>query len=157
MNLLKSKRVLGAGFAVLVLFFGGLFFFLNRQVSQPDTDYMVAQQNLPTVSPEDIGMVVTVRSDKRAVMFELTKAENIKHVDYEIRYTHDVDGERVTEGLLGEMNIAEDGITKTDFRPFGTCSASVCRYDKDISDVLIVLKLDMKDGKSYQVQKNVDL
>lgn len=157
MNIFKNKKVLGAVLLVLVLFVGGLLIFLNRQSSQPATDYMVAEESLPTLDPEEIGMVVTVRSDKRAVMFELTKADNIKHVDYEIRYSHDVDGERVQEGLLGEMRIGIDGITKTDFRPFGTCSASVCRYDKGVSDVLIVLKLDMEDGKSYQVQKPVEL
>lgn len=158
MNLFKNKKVLSAIALVVVLFIAGIGVFLTRQSRQiPQDNTIVAEDNLPTLDPKDIGMVVTVRSDKKAVMFELTKADDIKHVDYVIQYTHNVDGERVSEGLLGEMNIAEDGITKTDFRPFGTCSSGVCRYDKDVKDVEIVLKVDTKDGKTYQIQQPVNL
>lgn len=158
MNYLKNKKILAVAGLVIVLFVAGVAVFISKQTNKPvASDSMVAEESLPTLSPEEIGMVVSVRADKKAIMFELKKAQNIKHVDYEIRYTHDVDGERVSEGLLGEMNISDDGITKTDFRPFGTCSSGVCRYDKDVADVKLVLKVEMKDGKIYQVEKPVTL
>lgn len=158
MNYLKNKKILAVVGVVVVLFVAGVAVFISRQSRQAIvSDSMVAEESLPSLSADQIGMVVTVRSDKKAIMFELKKAQNIKHIDYEIRYTHDVDGERVSEGLLGEMNIAGDGITKTDFRPFGTCSSGVCRYDKAIADVKIVLKVETKDGKTYQVEKPVTL
>jgi len=90
-------------------------------------------------------------------MFELTKADDIKHVSYEIDYTKSLEGEDVPEGILGEMNIAEDGITKTDFREFGTCSSGTCKYDKVVSDITIKLAVTKKDGKQYQVEKVVKL
>jgi hypothetical protein len=136
----------------------GLILFLNRQPQQaPQPQEIVAEENLPTLLPSEIGMVVTVRSDKRAIMFELKKAQNIKRVEYQILYGYVVDGQKQENGFLGEMNIAEDGITKTDYWPFGTCSSGVCRYDKDVSNVRIFLKVEMKDGKIYQVQKAVEL
>ena len=118
---------------------------------------MLQTQTLPTLTPEDIGMVVTVRKDKKALMFELTKSSDIKHVDYEIDYTKSLDGQNVPEGILGEMNIAQDGITKTDFRDFGTCSSGVCHYDNVVSDIKIILKVTKTDGKDYQVTQTVKL
>jgi hypothetical protein len=155
MEMLKDKKVVAALAAVLVLVFGGGAFLLSRNNSQaPEVNN---ESEVATLSPEDIGMVVTLRSDKRALMFELTKADDIKSVEYVINYEKEIDGEIVPEGILGVMNIAEDGITKTDFREFGTCSAGRCRYDEVVSDVTIDLKVTKKDGKDYQVQKVVKL
>lgn len=142
---------------VLVVGVGVYAFLRSGQSNQSTTPDEFVNNQIPTLNPSDIGMVVTVRPDKRALKFELKKASDIKHVDYEIRYNHIVDGEQVGEGITGLMNIATDGITKTDYRPFGTCSGNVCRYDEGVSDVLIVLKVEKNDGKIYQVQDPVKL
>jgi hypothetical protein len=153
-ELFKNRKFLIGAVAVIVLLLAGAFLvFRGNSVQNVNT---VNEVEVLSLSPEDVGMKVTVREDKRAVMFELEKAEGITKVDYEIHYTHDVDGQRVQEGLLGEMNIAEDGITKTDFRPFGTCSAT-CRYDEDVADVVIYLKIEKEDGKIYEVEQPVEL
>ncbi|KKP95599.1 MAG: hypothetical protein US77_C0001G0022 [Microgenomates group bacterium GW2011_GWC1_38_14] len=159
MEKLKDRRIqLGLAIGAVAVLLIGLFLFTrsNNRASQAPIPNQFSTEELPKLSPEDIGMVVTVRSDKRAVMFELKKARDIKHVDYEIRYNHLVEGEQVEEGILGVMNIAEDGITKTDFRTFGTCSAT-CRYDIGVSDVMIILRVTKTDGKQYQVEKSVEL
>lgn len=148
--------MIGVIILVVLLLAGALFVFRGSVSKTNDLPQDQSEAPIPILSPEDVGMVVTVRQDKRALMFELKKAQDIKHVDYEIQYTHDVEGQEVQEGLLGEMNIAKDGITKTDYRPFGTCSA-VCRYDVGVSDVVIILKVEKKDGRIYQVQKSVEL
>jgi len=142
---------------VLLLLAGAVLFLTRNQNPAEDTTSMLQTQNLPSLKPEDIGMVVTVRSDKKALMFALTKATDIKHVSYEIDYNKELDGQTIPEGILGEMNIAEDGITKTDYRPFGTCSSGVCHYDKVVSDITIKLAVDKTDGKTYQVTKVVKL
>jgi len=69
----------------------------------------------------------------------------------------ELDGEEVSEGIFGEMNIAEDGITKTDMREFGTCSSGRCRYDEGVRDVKIILKITKDDGKIYSAEKSVEL
>lgn len=157
-NKLRNKKVyvIVAVFVLLALA-GGLFLFIRHQATPLEDDSMLSTQNLPSLKPEDIGMVVTVRSDKRALMFKLNKADDIEHVSYEIDYDKELDGQRIPEGVLGEMNIAEDGITKTDYRTFGTCSSGTCHYDKVVSDITIKLVVTKKDGKSYQVTKVVKL
>jgi len=159
-NKLRNKKVYAAVAVFLVLaILGGVFSLVRHSSTEKVAEdaSMIATSNLPTLKPEDIGMVVTVSKDKRALMFELTKADDIKHVDYEIDYTKSLDGEDVPEGILGEMNIADDGITKTDFRDFGTCSSGVCHFDTVVSDIKILLKVTKKDGKVYQVEQTVKL
>lgn len=158
MEQFKNKKVLAAVAVFLILAVLGGVFFLTRRESAPSApSESIVDSDLPTLTPEDIGMEVTVRSDGKALMFELTKAFDINSVEYTIEYEKEIDGERVPEGIFGIMNIADDGITKTDFREFGTCSSGKCRYDKVISDVKIILKVTKKDGKDYLVEKTVEL
>ena len=156
---LKNKKLLAAVAAFFILSVAGGAFFLSRNQNSSDspTEDITAESDLPILSPEDIGMIVTVRKDKNALMFELVKADDIAKVEYTIEYEKEIDGENVPEGIFGEMNIGEDGITKTDFREFGTCSAGRCRYDNVVSDIKITLKVTKKDGKEYQVEKTVKL
>lgn len=157
---LKDKKILSIlGILIAIaLIGGGLFFFLNNSSdSDSPSDEFIDASNLPELSPEDIGMVVTVREDNQAVMFELTKADDIEHVEYTIEYEAQTEEGIANQGIFGEMNIGKDGITETDFREFGTCSAGKCRYDDVVSDITINLKVTKKDGKEYQVQKIVKL
>ena len=158
MERLKNKKLIAAAAAFLILaVLGGMFFLGRRNSSQSPSDEIIETSDLPKLSPEDVGMEVTVRKDGKALMFELTKADDIELVEYTIEYEKEIDGERVPEGIFGEMNIAEDGITKTEYREFGTCSSGKCRYDNVVSDIKIVLKVTKKDGKEYQVEKIVKL
>lgn len=158
MEILKDKKVIGFLTIAVVLIIGGAVFAFMRGAGSSSTpsDNFV-QEELPVLTPEDIGLEVTVRQDGKALMFEVAKADDIERIEYEITYEKEIDGEAVSEGLYGEMNIAVDGITKTDFREFGTCSSGVCRYDKVVSDVKITMKVTKKDGKVYLVEKSVSL
>lgn len=156
MSWLKNKKVVAVIVIVLMLLvIGGVVAVTRKQSPSPD-DGLVSK-NLPKLDPSEIGMVVIVRKDNKALMFELTKAADIKHVEYTIEYDKEVDGEKVPEGVFGIMNIAEDGITKTDFREFGTCSSGKCRYDKVVSDIKITLTVTKKDNKDFLVEKIVKL
>lgn len=158
MEQFKNKKVITAVAVFLVLTILGAVFFLTRSKSVPPTpSESIADSELPTLTSSDIGLEVTVRSDGKALMFELAKAFDINSVEYTIEYEKDIDGEKVPEGIFGIMNIAQDGITKTDYREFGTCSSGKCRYDKVISDIKITLKVTKKDGKDYLVEKIVKL
>lgn len=158
MNQLKNKKLIAAVAVFLILALaGGAFLWMRQGSSQEAPSDGITESDLPSLSPEDIGMEVTLRKDNQALMFELTKAEDINLVEYTIEYEKEVEGETANEGIFGVMNIGEDGITKTDFREFGTCSAGKCRYDNVTSDITINLKVTKKDGKEYQVQKIVKL
>ncbi len=154
-KLLQNKVLLAVVAGAVILIVGGFLIFSRKSASNTvDTS---PQAQVLTLSTKDFGMVTTLRDDKKAVMFEITKPTGIVHVEYQITYTKDVNGEQVPEGIYGEMNIAKDGITKTDFREFGTCSSGKCRYDKVISDVKIILKIQKDDGKTYSAEETVKL
>ena len=157
MDYLKDKRILALIAALLILVIGGVALAFMRGNSTPNPADQFVEENLPTLSAEDIGLEVTLRGDKRAIMFEVTKYDDIERIEYEITYEKEIDGESVPEGLYGEMNIALDGITKTDYREFGTCSSGVCRYDEVVSDIKITMKVTKKDGKVYSVEETVSL
>jgi hypothetical protein len=156
---IKDKKflgIIGVVIALLVLAAGAFFVFGNDPETEDPYDSMEST-SLPELSPEDIGMVVTVRDDNRALMFELTKAEDIEYVEYIIEYVAETEEGTANQGIFGEMNIGKDGITETNFREFGTCSAGKCRYDNVISDVTINLKVRKTDGKEYKVTEIVEL
>jgi hypothetical protein len=145
------------GVLVALLVVGGIFAATRGGGSESEDDDLSIGAGLPELSPEDIGMEVTVREDGRALMFELTKADDIEKVEYTIEYEAQTEEGVANQGIFGEMNIGKDGITKTDFREFGTCSAGRCRYDNVVSDITINLKVIKKDGKEYQVQEIVKI
>ncbi len=158
MEILKNKKIIAAVAVFLILALaGGAFLWMKQGSSQEAPSDEITESDLPTLTPEDIGMEVTVRQDNKALMFELTKADDIELVEYTIEYEKEVEGETANEGIFGVMEIGKDGRTDTDFREFGTCSAGKCRYDNVISDITINLKVTKKDGKEYQVQEIVKL
>lgn len=157
-RLKQNKPLLGVVLIIaLGILISGLYFLAPKNKSNLNNPTSSFDEQIETISPKEIGLEVTVRSDNRAIMFEITKPDGIKHVEYQITYTKDLDGEEVSEGIFGEMNIAEDGITKTDFREFGTCSSGRCRYDQGVRDVKIILKITKDDGKVYSAEKSVEL
>lgn len=156
MSWLKNKKVVAGIVTVLMLLvIGGVVAVTKKQNPAPDDS--TVSKNLPKLDPSEIGMIVTLRKDNKAIMFELTKTQDIVHVEYTIEYDKEVDGEVVPEGVFGVMNIAQDGITKTDFREFGTCSSGKCRYDKVVSDIKIILTVTKRDNKDYLVEETVKL
>ena len=159
MEYLQHKKIIAAIAVFLILAIAGGIFLFVKQGSSPSnpSEDIIETSDLPSLSPEDIGMEVTVRKDGKALMFELTKADDIELVEYTIEYEKEIDGETVPEGIFGMMEIGKDGITKTDFREFGTCSSGRCRYDNVVSDIKITLKVTKKDGKEFQVEKIVKL
>lgn len=158
MEQLKNKKIIAAVAVFLMLAIAGGVFLWTRQGSgNENPSDEITESDLPTLSPEDIGMEVTVREDGKALMFELTKAEDIELVEYTIEYEKEVEGETANEGIFGIMEIGKDGRTDTNYREFGTCSAGKCRYDNVTSDITINLKVTKKDGKEYQVQQIVKL
>lgn len=164
LNKTNKKLLIAVVIVVVVLIIGAglLYFLIGGSSSSSDetsgSEYSL-DSDLPELKPEDIGMEVSVREDGRAIMFELTKADDIKYVEYIIEYEAESDeGGIINQGIFGEMNIGEDGITKTDFREFGSCSAGKCKYDVVVSDATINLtRVEKEDGSVYRVTKIVKL
>ncbi|MBI2622684.1 MAG: hypothetical protein HYW64_01140, partial [Candidatus Levybacteria bacterium] len=118
----------------------------------------ISEQVIPTVLPADLGLALMLRSDKKALKFEITNIDGIESVDYQISYTKEINGEEVPEGLIGEIKVKPgDKKIAIDYREFGTCSSGVCRYDKVVSAIKLTLKIVKTDGKVLQAEDSIEL
>jgi len=140
---------------LIVVASGGAFFLSQKKSTNTITSSDNSAQQIKTISPEELGLVATLRDDKKAIKFEITKPQGIKNVEYQITYTKELNGEQVPEGLFGE--IKEGQKLSIEYREFGTCSSGRCRYDKVISDVKIILKVTKNDGSILSSEKTVSL
>ena len=151
-----------AAVVVLAIVVGGGVYFITRGGSPKQAQNASQQQQeqmVQTLTPDQVGLQITIRPDKNAMQFVLNNAADITHVEYTITYTANQKGQEVNQGLFGEIDNANGSSSiKTDkYREFGTCSSGVCRYDTVVSPVKLTLKITKKDGNIYSVEKTVDL
>lgn len=152
----KLYLVIAAVVVLAVVVAGGLVVLSQRATTQGPVAQI--QQQVLTLSPEDVGLQIAFRSDNKAMKFTLTKASDIKAGEYEISYTKEIKGEQVPDGLIGDVDITPgDQTAGIGFREFGTCSSGVCRYDTVVSPVTLTLKITKTDNKVYQVTKTVTI
>lgn len=156
-----KKVLLGLGALVILLLIGGIYYALSSQKSssrQASITPEVQNEEIPEISPEELGLTLTLRSDKKAIKFEIANASDIESVEYQISYMKMLNDEEIPEGLIGEVKKkSQDKKIAIDYREFGTCSSGVCRYDKVISPVTVTLKIVKQDGKVYQAEDKINL
>lgn len=166
-NLLKNKVALIVAVVVLVAAIGGGFFVLNSKSKNSEPTIASEQQDIPKMSPEEIGLSLALSSDGHKVIIRIEKTDNIKSAEYELSYMalpavipgvmsdgDDGGDGKVSQGALGEFEIQEGSPAEAEV-VLGTCSAT-CRYDKDVSDVKVTLKVQKKDRKTYIVEKSLE-
>lgn len=154
---MKEKKVIAAVLIVIVVVVAGVFLFSNRSKPQEEKTAENKEETvIPTINPDELGLTVTLRNDKKAIKFEITNTSDIESVEYQISYDKEADGEQISEALIGEAK-KESGKVSITYREFGTCSSGVCRYDTVISPVTVILKITKTDGKIYQAEKTVEL
>lgn len=156
---MNKKILIPSLIAVFLLVIGGVYFLSSQNSAQKkvNTTPIVDEEVIPTIVPSNLGLTMTLRSDKKAVKFEIKKSKDISLVEYQISYTKEINGEQVPEGLIGEVKPKDDGSISIDYREFGTCSRNVCRYDKVISEVKLTLKITKTDGKVYSSEDTIEL
>jgi flagellar basal body-associated protein FliL len=162
----KKKGFLIALVVVLVLLLGGGgFYFISSKNKAPAQDEQADQSDqVLTLSPEEIGLTVEPKSDKKAVKIKIEKAGDIKSIEYQVTYEADSTAEekaeggdpRVQRGITGDADV-KDSSYESDWLDLGSCSRNVCRYDTGVEKVDVTLKIVKKNGKTYEVQKSVDL
>ena len=154
----RDKLIIIAGGVLLIfLIAAGYYFFLAKKPS-PQASTPVPEQTeevIPTISPDELGLTFIARKDGKAVKFEITNAQDIESVDYEISYL--TEGE-IPRGVIGSITKAEGEETiSIDYEPLGSCSSGKCKYDTGVSSVKLVLKITKSDGKAYQAEKTLEL
>jgi len=72
---------------------------------------------------------------------------------YDAQVTEDGESATVPRGAVGELTI-RGGIAQAEV-DLGTCSANVCKYDKVVSDVKVVIKVNFENGEIGAVEDTI--
>ncbi len=164
MKFLKTRngKIAAGVVAVLVVVSGYLLFAPKPQAEE---EPVVQDQSVQSISAEDLGLTLTTKPDGKAVMFEITKLDGIKSLEYELVYEADSTaaeiaegGEpRVQRGITGDADTSGKSTFESEWLDLGSCSRNVCRYDSGVESVSLTLKLNKADGKILQSEKTLEL
>ena len=158
MEFIKKNALIVGVIAVVVLGIGGYFIWVRSQ-DQGLTPIREELQNAKQMAPEGIGLELTLRSDKKAVIVRATNVSGIKSFEYELTYDAEVteDGETVVvpRGAVGELTI-RGGVAQAEV-DLGTCSVNVCKYDKVVSNIKVVIKVNFENGEIGAVEDEIPL
>jgi flagellar basal body-associated protein FliL len=161
----KNKGVIVAIVVVLVLLLGGGgYYFMSAKKAPVEEEQADQTDQVLTLSPEEIGLTVEPKSDKKAVKIKIEKAGDIKSIEYQVTYEADSTAEekaeggdpRVQRGITGDADMSGASY-ESDWLDLGSCSRNVCRYDTGVEKVDVTLKVVKKNGKTYEAQKSIDL
>lgn len=158
MEFIKKNALIVGLIAVVVLGVGGYLIWVRSQ-NQSLTPRGEEQQNIKQMAPSDIGLELSLRSDKKAVIIKANNVSGIKSFDYELTYDAEVtdEGEArvVPRGAVGELTI-RGGVAQAEV-DLGTCSANVCKYDNVVSSIKVVVKVNFENGEIGAVEDTVSV
>lgn len=164
---MKDKRLI-LGVAVFLLIVLGGIFILYTNKKPVNTKKSSQVNSILSLKPEEIGLKLTLSPDRKRVKFSADKLKDVKRLEWEFSYDADIpvsdvvpaeQGGKVTQSFGGEADIKPgQNSYESIFRELGTCSTGgLCRFDKGISKVNLILKVTKTDGKIYQIQDSISL
>lgn len=159
----RNNQIITGVVVVLLLISGFLIFGKKSKTVQQDT---TQDQTVQKLSAEDLGLIITPKPDKKAIKFSISKASDIKSIEYELTYEADSTAQEISEGgearvqrgITGDAKIdSGKGSYESEWLDLGSCSKNICRYDTGVKSVSLTLKIVKQDGKVYQSEKSLDL
>src|SRR3989338_4854945 len=145
---MKDKKVVIAIVVVALLVITGLAYFLftRNAANTEEEEFGEFEEELPALKPEEVGLEMEAQNNDQQVVFTLTKIDGISAVEYELTYFA-ADGQQ--RAVIGTVEM-EEGSDIIESKPLdlGSCSSGVCKYDKGVEKVDLLLKV-IKDGKDY--------
>lgn len=143
------------------------YFFLSSSGKEASTNTTseegFEEQSFRKLSPEDIGLTLTLNNAKNTVIMKITRLDGVKSIEYEAIYDAEVaeEGETnvVSRGVgpsTIEVKEGESQIVRPDI-VLGTCSRNVCKYDKVVSDVTFNVRVNFKDGDPGVIEQKISL
>jgi len=155
---MKNKLVLlGVGAVIFVIIVAGAIFMQNSKKSEVPIEEETVEEQAIQIKPEDIGLVLTPNAANTEVTMEITDVSKFNSFEYEMNYDADVDGEIVPRGAIGsgEVEPGESSITRE--ITIGTCSSGKCKFDKGVTKISFIIRLNLKDGQTGIVKKDLNL
>jgi len=159
MKAIKGKKLIVISVGVVVIIILGIsIFVLSTRQSQPKSPSAQANQQpgteiqaIPTITPKEIGLTLTMGSDGKRVIMEIANTKEIQSIDYELDYTS---SGGISRGTMGHNDVKNAQPIKQEI-VLGTCS-DVCHYDQDVSNIKLVVKVTKTDGNVYQAQVTLE-
>lgn len=153
----NKLALLGIGAVVIVIAIVGFIFLNNTKKSEEAGTPESVEEQAVTIKPEDIGLELSPSDDGTEVVMEITDVSKFNSFEYEMNYDAEVEGEVVPRGAIGsgEINPGEKSIKRS--ITIGTCSAGKCKYDKGVTKISFIIRLNLKDGQTGIVKKDLDL
>src|SRR5215467_10693713 len=101
--MLTNKKVLIGIiiFVVIIIVAAGGFFVMSKSKTSSQQSLQSQSQEVPILqklSSEDLGLTFTASSDKKKVQFSISKLDDIRDIDYEIKYDADASDEELADG-----------------------------------------------------------
>ena len=159
MEFIKKNVALVVIILVIVAGLGGFLLFNARANKTPAP--LAQEKEVKQMSPSDIGLILSVKPDKKAVIMKVTKLQGIESIEYEVSYDAEVteEGEpfNIPRGVVGSK-IETKGESEIEREVLlGTCSASVCKYDKVTTPVKFIIKVNLSNGEIGAVEDSIFL
>ena len=149
---MKNSRniLITVGIVVLLLIIGGVIVLTTKKTVKTTPVATQQEQAIPTIAASDIGLSLTMSSDGKKVIMQISKTTGLASVDYELSYTSKGD---IPRGAIGHVYV-KTGQSINQEITLGTCS-DVCHYDQDVANIKLVLKVTKLDGNVYQVEQSL--
>lgn len=151
---------LGVLILVIVLGLGIYYVATSWNATTKKAAQNVIQQDtpVPALSPDAIGLTLALAQDGQsaghAINMQITKISDIKGVDYDFSYTY---AGNLQQGGFGRLDVKSGDTSLKQEIVLGTCSSGRCRYDANVSNFQVTLRITKSDGKTYQTEKVIDL
>lgn len=153
-NLLKNRKFQIAGIVVIaiVVFLAAFVLLKNAQQSsqQVNTNVLPTEVPIPTISAEELGLTIEAGVGGKTVLVTVANTDGISSIEYELSYLTEGD---LPRGAIGQIDLKKIPASKD--ITLGTCS-DVCHYDKNVSEIKVVLKITKDDGNVFQSTATLD-
>jgi len=156
---MKKSNILLIGGAVLVLIviFGGLFILLRGGKGEEEfVPVETKKVSAKEITPEEIGLTLTPISNNQKIRIEIAKVDGISSFEYELSYDATENGETVPRGAIGELEVVGGKKVSHDI-DLGSCSSGTCKYDKGVTEVSAVVRVNYTDGQTAVAEMSVSL
>ncbi|OGE34495.1 hypothetical protein A3C32_04090 [Candidatus Daviesbacteria bacterium RIFCSPHIGHO2_02_FULL_41_14] len=142
-QLLKNQtaRIILGGLLLLII--AGYFAYTQILASRTPQELTEMDLNFDLEGPY---AVLVPRQDGNAMVLNLRRTSGYDGITYELAYN----SEGIDRGVVGEISTKEKKGEYTQEILFGTCSRNVCKYDKDVENGTLTLRIK-KGGTIYKM------
>jgi hypothetical protein len=158
---MQNKNYIIIGVVILLLGLGAFFYLSSRNAEPVVPVENSLDEEVVTLSPEEIGLELVASANNRQVKFVINKPDGISALEYELSYEADAAGGeegRISRGVAGEEELdGTEEVYESKFLDLGSCSSGTCRYDTGVESVNLLLKVTKSDDTVYQVEDSLTL